>query len=272
MEERAHAKVNVFLRILCRRDDGFHEIETLMAPVTLYDCLEVAPAHTFEFHCDEPDLAGDDNLVVRAARLFFSETKREPKVRLRLQKRIPHGAGLGGGSSDAAATLRALNRFFETRVSNAKLHELAAQLGSDVSFFLQKGAAICSGRGEIVTPTALPRPLILLLLKPDFSIPSSWAYSRWQSNQQVTDADQRRKFGDVTFVNNLERPVFEKFIFLAHMKAWLLRQSEAVAAMMSGSGSTIFAVMRPNANAKLLAERAKSELDPGLWTCVCETI
>src|SRR5438045_3159458 len=197
MEELARAKVNLFLRVLRRREDGFHEIETLMVPIALHDSIEIEPANSFQFHCDERELAGEDNLVVRATRLFFSETNREPKVRLTLKKRIPHGAGLGGGSSDAAATLRALNRFFEAALPSEKLQELAAQLGSDVPFFLDTGAAICGGRGELVTPMTFPTPLNLLLLKPDFGIASSWAYSRWRANRENTGATyQPQKFGD----------------------------------------------------------------------------
>ena len=273
MEELARAKVNLFLRVLRRRQDGFHEIETLMAPVTLCDSLEIEPANKVEFRCDEPALAGEDNLVVRATRLFFSETNREPKVRLTLHKKIPHGAGLGGGSSDAAAALRGLNRFFDVGLSRERLSILAAQLGSDVSFFLNETAAICRGRGEIVTPAALPEPLSLLLLKPEFGIPSSWAYSRWQATREVAGEIYRpQKFGDIAFVNDLERPVFEKFVFLAQLKMWLLKQTEVSVALMSGSGSTIFAVLRSNVAGDLVAERAKSELDPRLWTCVCQTI
>jgi 4-diphosphocytidyl-2-C-methyl-D-erythritol kinase len=272
MEELAHAKVNLFLRVLRRRDDGFHEIETLMAPITLCDSLEIEPATEFGFHCEEPALASEDNLVVRAARLFFSETNREPKVRLTLRKEIPHGAGLGGGSSDAAAALRGLNRFFDAGLSSEKLGFLAAQLGSDVPFFLNESAATCRGRGEIVTPSALPAPLSLLLLKPEFGVSSSWAYSRWQATREGAGAIyQPQKFGDITFVNDLERPVFEKFVFLAELKSWLLKQSEVGAVLMSGSGSTLFAVMRPKLDADLVANRAKSELDPELWTYVCET-
>jgi 4-diphosphocytidyl-2-C-methyl-D-erythritol kinase len=273
MEELARAKVNLFLRVLRRREDGFHEIETLMAPITLCDSLEIEPANEFEFHCDEPALTSEDNLVVRATRLFFSEANREPKVRLTLRKKIPHGAGLGGGSSDAAAALRGLNRFFDTALSCERLSNLAAQLGSDVSFFLNETAAICRGRGEIVTPAALPEPLSLLLLKPEFGVASSWAYSRWQAAREVAGEIYRpQKFGDITFVNDLERPVFEKFVFLAQMKAWLGKQPEVGAALMSGSGSTIFAVMRPNADSDSIARCAKSELDPQLWSCACETI
>jgi 4-diphosphocytidyl-2-C-methyl-D-erythritol kinase len=273
MEELAHAKVNFFLRVLRRREDGFHEIETLMTQITLCDSLAIEPANKFEFHCDEPGLASDDNLVVCAARLFFSEANRQSNIRLTLRKKIPHGAGLGGGSSDAAATLRGLNRFFGAGLSSEKLTSLAAQLGSDVPFFLSETAAICTGRGEIMTPSALPEPLSLLLLKPEFGVPSPWAYSRWQATREAAGAIyQAQKFGAVTFVNDLERPVFEKFVFLAQLKTWLLKQPEISAALMSGSGSTIFAVLQSNVDGDLVAQRAKSELDSQMWSCACETI
>ena len=273
MEELAHAKVNLFLRVLRRREDGFHEIETLIAPIGLHDSVVIEPADGFEFQCGEPALAGDDNLVVRAARAFFFETNREPKVRLTLRKIIPHGAGLGGGSSDAAATLRGLNRFFDGELSNETLSSLAAGLGSDVSFFLNEKAATCSGRGEIVTATPLSVSLSLLLLKPEFGVPTAWAYSRWQTTRELAGKIyEPQKFAGVTLVNDLERPVFEKFVFLAQLKSWLRAQPEVGASLMSGSGSTIFAVMRPNADSGSLAARAKTELDPNLWTCACETI
>jgi 4-diphosphocytidyl-2-C-methyl-D-erythritol kinase len=273
VQELAHAKVNLFLRVLRRREDGFHEIETLMAPITLCDSLEIESANALEFHCDEPDLAGEDNLVVRAARLFFSKTNWEPKVRLTLRKKIPHGAGLGGGSSDAAAALRGLNHFFDAGLSSEKLKTLAAQLGSDVPFFVNETAATCRGRGEIVTPAALAEPLSLLLLKPEFGIPSAWAYSRWQGTRDIAgEIFQSQKFGEASFVNDLERPVFEKFVFLPQMKTWLLKQPEVGVALMSGSGATIFAVLQSNADGDLVVDRAKSDLDPELWTYVCQTI
>ena len=273
MTELAPAKVNLFLRVLRRRDDGFHEIETLMAPISLCDSLEIEPANDLQFHCDEPKLASDDNLVARAARLFFSEINREPRISLILRKRIPHGAGLGGGSSDAAATLRGLNRFFKAGLSSEKLAALAAQLGSDVSFFLNGKAALCGGRGEIVTPTALPASFSLLLLKPEFGVPSAWAYSRWQATREVAGTIYApQTVGDITFVNDLERPVFGKFVFLAQMKSWLGKQPEVSAALMSGSGSTIFAVLRPDVKAESVATRARDELDAELWSCACETI
>jgi 4-diphosphocytidyl-2-C-methyl-D-erythritol kinase len=273
IQELAHAKVNLSLRVLRRREDGFHEIETLMAPISLCDSVEIESANEFEFYCNDPGLVGNDNLVVQAARLFFAETTHKPNVRLTLGKKIPHRAGLGGGSSDAAAALRGLNRFFDARLSSEKLITIAAQLGSDVSFFVNETAATCSGRGEIVKAASLRVPLSLLLLKSEFGVPSSWAYSRWQTTREAAgEIYQSQKFGDITFVNDLERPVFEKFVFLAHVKSWLLKQPEVGAALMSGSGSTIFAVLRSNLDGDLVAKRAKSELDPELWSCVCDTL
>ena len=273
MEELAHAKVNLFLRVLRRREDGFHEIETLIAPITLHDSLEIELANDLQFHCDEPNLASDDNLVARAARLFFSEINWEPRIRLTLRKKIPHGAGLGGGSSDAAATLRGLNRFFDAGLSNERLSTLAAQLGSDVPFFLNETAAMCSGRGEIVMPTPLSASLDLLLLKPEFGVPSAWAYSRWHATRELASAIyEPQNFAGITLANDLEHPVFEKFLFLAQMKSWLRVQPEVGAALMSGSGSAIFAVLRSNVDGDALAARANSELDTNLWTCACETI
>src|SRR5438477_4425764 len=273
IEDMAHAKVNLFQQVLRHREYVFHENETFMAPITLCDSLELESANAFEFRCDEPGLAGDDNLVVRAARLFFFETNCAPKVRLTLRKEIPHGAGLGGGSSDAAAALRGLNRFFNAGLSSEQLRTSGAQLGSDVSFFVNETAATCNGRGEIVTPASLREPLSLLLLKPEFGVPSSWAYSRWQAAREAAgEIYQSQKFGDITFVNDLEHPVFEKFVFLAQVKSWVLKQPEVGAALMSGSGSTIFAVLRSNVDGDLVAKRAKSELDPELWSCVCETL
>jgi 4-diphosphocytidyl-2-C-methyl-D-erythritol kinase len=273
MEELAHAKVNLFLRVLRRREDGFHEIETLIAPITLHDSLMIEPADRLEFYCDQPGLAGDDNLVVRAARAFFAETNLEPKGRLTLRKTIPHGAGLGGGSSDAAATLRGLNRFFDAKLSNETLSSLAAKLGSDVPFFLKETTATCSGRGEIIMPAPLSASLNLLLLKPELGVASAWAYSRWHATRELDRTIYKpQKFAGIIFANDLERPVFEKFVFLAQMKSWLRQQPEVGAALMSGSGSAVFAAMRSSGDAELVAKRAKAELDPELSTCVCETM
>jgi len=274
MRVLAPAKINLSLKILSRREDGFHEIETLIAPVSLRDEINIDKKEKgIEFRCDDPSVPqGDDNLVVRAANRFFAATKLTPAVSIDLKKKIPHGAGLGGGSSDAAATLLALNRLFETNLAREELAKLGSEIGSDVPFFIFESAATCRGRGEIVSPVQLPEQLPILLLKPDFVVATAWAYSRWHDSREIPGVTYTaQKFAGQTFVNDLERPVFEKFVFLAQLKMWLLKQPEVGAALMSGSGSTIFAVMRPDVDVDLVAKRARDQLDPELWTCACET-
>ncbi len=219
--------------------------------------------------CDDRSVPpGDENLVVRAAKLFFEKTKVTAGVGIKLQKQIPHGAGLGGGSSDAASTLIALNQLFETKLSREEMAKLGSTIGSDIAFFLFESPAVCKGRGEIVEPTKLKKKLSILLLKPAFSVSSAWAYSRWQDSREIPRISyQLQNFDGQSFVNDLERPVFEKFIFLAQLKTWLLKQAEVGAALMSGSGSTVFAVMRDNADVDLVAKRARKELDPEIWVC-----
>jgi len=275
MQVLAPAKINLSLKILGRRGGGFHEIETLIAPISLYDKIDIEKqSRWIDFSCDDPTVpSGDENLVVRVAKAFFEKTKISSGVRIKLHKKIPHGAGLGGGSSDAAATLRALNQLFETKLSREELAKLGSTIGSDVSFFLFESVAVCKGRGEIVNPTTVKKKLSILLLKPAFSVSSAWAYSRWQDSREIPGIlYQPQNFDGQSFLNDLERPVFEKFVFLAQLKAWLLKQAEVGAALMSGSGSTVFAVMRDHADIDLVAKRAREELDPEIWTCASETI
>ena len=276
MQVLAPAKINLSLKILGRRNDDFHELDTLIAPISLYDeiGIEKRPEKGIKFRCDDPSVPqGDDNLVVRAAKTFFETTKIEPAVSIELKKKIPHGAGLGGGSSDAASVLLALNDLFETKLSREALVKMAEPIGSDVFFFLFQSVAVCKGRGEMVMPVKLQRQFSILLLKPAFAVSTAWAYSRWQHSREIPGiCYEAQEFAGQTFANDLERPVFEKFVFLARFKMWLLSQSEVGAGLMSGSGSTMFAVMRENADADSVATRAKAALDPELWTCACKTL
>ena len=277
MQVFAPAKINLSLKILGRREDGFHEIETLIVPISLCDEIKIDKDDAkegIEFRCDDASVPhGDDNLAVRAARTFLETAKVKSGVAIELKKKIPHGAGLGGGSSDAATTLLALNELFKTNLPREALAKMGETIGSDVPFFIFQSAAICRGRGELVTPLKFHEQLSILLLKPAFAVPTEWAYSRWQDSREIPGVPYAaQQNADQTFLNDLERPVFEKFVFLAQLKTWLLRQPEVGAALMSGSGSTVFAVTRPNADVDRLATRAKSELDPELWTGACETI
>jgi 4-diphosphocytidyl-2-C-methyl-D-erythritol kinase len=275
MQVSAPAKVNLSLRIVAKRADGFHEIETFIAPVSLADTLNIEKqGRWIDFQCDDPTVPqGDDNLVVRAAKIFFEKIKVKGGAAIQLQKKIPHGAGLGGGSSDAASTLVALNELFETNLPREALAELAVTIGSDVPFFIFESAAMCRGRGELITPAPLQEQLSLLLLKPEFGVPTPWAYGRWLDSREIPDVVYSPQgFDGLRFSNDLERPVFQKFVFLAEIKMWLLKQPEVGAALMSGSGSAIFAVLRKRVDAEVLAERARRELDPKLWTYAVRTL
>ena len=275
MEILAPAKINLSFRIKGRRADGFHEIETLMAPISLADRLKIERAGEdgrIHFSCDDSSLpSGDDNLVVRAAKLFQERTKITTGIAVWLEKKIPHGAGLGGGSSDAASTLLGLNELFDARLPQNDLLKLAAELGSDVPFFIMRSAAICRGRGEIVEPVTVAAEAHLVLLKPNFAVATPWAYGRWKESRELSGVDYSpQELDGVRFVNDLERPVFEKFVFLARLKTWLRQQREVAVAMMSGSGSTMFAVLRDGAKAEELVDRGHAEIDPRLWSCVTQ--
>jgi 4-diphosphocytidyl-2-C-methyl-D-erythritol kinase len=276
MQLLAPAKINLSFQIKGRRADGFHEIETLMAPISFADRLTIEKTGTrdggIRFSYDDLSLPdGEDNLVVRAAKLFRQTAKLTEGIEIALEKKIPHGAGLGGGSSDAASTLLGLNELFAADLDQEYLLKLAGQLGSDVPFFIMRSAAVCRGRGEIVTPTSVRTKFQLLLLKPDFGVPTPWAYRRWKESRQLPGVDYTAQdFAGVRFVNDLERPVFEKFVLLAHLKTWLRQQPEVAVALMSGSGSTVFTVLREDADSEELAARVRKQIDATLWTCSCE--
>ena len=276
MQFPAPAKINLSLRVVRRRKDGFHEIETLMAPIAIRDTLEIErqDAGGIDFTCSDTMLPTDGtNLVERAACGFFETTRIEPHVRIFLQKETPHGAGLGGGSSDAATTLLALDTVFETRLPLADLARIAAAIGSDIPFFLARSAAWCRGRGELVEPCTLPRSLPLLLMKPPFGVPTPWAYQRWRDSLEIPGVSYApQTLGGITLANDLERPVFEKFIQLPEMKRWLLAQPETAAALMSGSGSTMFAVLREKSDGPALAEKARAQFGEHTWLALTETV
>ena len=162
-----YAKINLTLEILGKRADGYHEVRTVMQTVGLADRLEVTAAADLSFTCSDPALATPDNLVYRAARLLQAEYAVRTGAALRLEKRIPVAAGLGGGSSDAAATIVALNRLWNLQLSLTEQRRLAAALGSDVPFFLTGGTALATGRGERITPLPpLPQYWVVLVLLP----------------------------------------------------------------------------------------------------------
>ncbi len=265
---QAPAKLNLSLRVTGKRDDGFHEIDTLMVKIPeLADVVTFEKAEKFSFLCDDPALPADEsNLVVKAVRAYKAAAGVACEFAISLKKAIPHGAGLGGGSSDAATTLLGLDQLHDNQLGAEHLHEIAAALGSDIPFFLKPGAARCTGRGEIIQNVPSPAPLRVLLLKPSFAVPTPDAYGRWSGSKELPDMlYAAQEIDGITLVNDLERPVFGKHRFLAEMKQWLLMREECTAALLAGSGSTLFAVLRDGADPAELARSARHELDPGLW-------
>jgi len=271
---KAPAKLNLSLRVLAKRTDGFHEIDTLMVKLPgLSDEITFSPATEFSFLCDDPTIPNDaQNLVVKAVRAFESATGTPPLFSICLKKIIPHGAGLGGGSSDAATTLSGLNQLHGHPLAVPVLYELAATLGSDIPFFLSTGASRCTGRGEKTAPVPSPPSLSVVLFKPSFPVPTADAYGRWQTSLEIPGIRYSpQELPGISLINDLERPVFQKHRFLAELKQWLLERRETTAALMSGSGSTVFAVLHADADAQALATAARAELDPALWCWIGKT-
>ena len=276
LEVLAPAKVNLSLRILGKRPDGYHDLRSLVCPVSVFDRLRLRAGSGagILFRCSDPTIPSDGtNLVVRAARLFCDQVGIEPALEIDLEKGIPHGAGLGGGSSDAAATLRGLNQLYGNDLSVEALSLMAEQLGSDVPLFLRSGAVWIAGRGERVEAATLPREWSLLMVKPGFGVPTPWAYGALAGAGELPGIDfGGRDIGGVVLENDLERPVFGKYLLLAEVKRWLSEQERCLGALMSGSGSTVFGVFDVDGEAEECAERFSEEFGGEFWVRVARTL
>ncbi len=265
MKQFAPAKINLYLHILGRRADGFHELETLMAPISLGDTLDIDLISSgIEFTCSDPALSdAGENLATRAARLFLEEFKLSTGVRIHLDKKVPVGAGLGGGSSDAAAVLLALRQLTKTDCPDEKLVELAARLGSDIPFFIYSRPAICKGRGEIIEPIKLREELQGLLVHPGFGVSTPWAYKTYAQNPAKGESGVN--FCDFTLRNDLEIPAFGKYPWLPTVKTWFREQPEVVDSLMSGSGSSVFALTEHPDTIETLRQRFLAEYGQTLF-------
>lgn len=277
IEVEAPAKTNLWLRILGKREDGYNEIDTRMVGLSLSDKIAIeviSDSQELSFSCSDDSLGtGEDNLVVRAIRIIEERSERRFGLRIHLDKQIPLAAGLGGGSSDAAAVLKCMNLLFDLNFSIDDLSEMAATLGSDVPFFVYESPCDCTGRGEIVTPVKIEQELPVLLVKPPFGVSAAWAYQNREKSIEIPGvvySPQVCPWGEMR--NDLERPVFEKFLFLARLKGWLLDQEETHAAIMSGSGSTLIVVLVKSDVGERLTEKIKERFGETMWTYVGHTL
>lgn len=244
MQVRSHAKINWALRILGRRPDGYHDLETLFQTISLHDTLTIRESDELRLTCDDPSIPTDEsNLILQAARALGV-----PPVEIELTKRIPAEGGLGGGSSNAAATLVALAQMFG--VDERALHQIALSIGSDVPFFLVGGTAYATGRGEelVSLPPAPEIPLLLLFPEERVATPAAFRMIRRYSQPAGVEAFDDALRGDLLahrdlLRNDFETPVFESIPRLGQLKR-RVEESGAAWAGMSGSGSTIVGAYR----------------------------
>ena len=273
MTVRSYAKINLGLRVLGRRGDGFHELSTVFHRVNLHDTVQLAATDGgVTLESDRDDIPTDDgNLCVRAARLLL-DGHRGHGVHIVLRKSIPMGAGLGGGSSNAATVLRHLPTLLGLRVSEDELREMAALLGSDVPFFLQDGSAVARGRGEVLEYVAWSCPWWILLVNPGIHVSTAWAYGALRLEARPADPDMHdllaRAPQDATALatllrNDFEAPVMDAHPGIREAREAMLRAG-AAGALMSGSGSSVFGLFADEAAARACA----AGFAPGQVLCV----
>jgi 4-diphosphocytidyl-2-C-methyl-D-erythritol kinase len=272
---RAYAKVNLSLEVLRKRSDGFHDLVSVMQAVSLFDEIDCDDDIELQFASSDPALVGDDNLVMRAARLMRELAPGRPGASLELHKSIPYAAGLGGGSSDAAATLKSLNDRWLLDLSLETLVDIGATLGSDVPFFLYGGTALVSGRGEFVTPLPDPEPAWYALVKPPLSVatgdifgalsPNDWTDGTCTHAVATEICDRRRvRLG----MNGLQKSVFHRYPD-AYTCFEDLDRATPGRAFMSGSGPTVAALCESESEAQHVVATVKR---PERWTAVARSM
>lgn len=249
----SYAKINWMLRVMGRRDDGFHSLCTVFQTVSLHDTLTFRKGTELTLTCDDPAVPTDGtNLCLKAARALMDRFGVNSGAAIHLEKRIPSPGGLGGGSSNAAATLIGLNRLWELNAGDSDLQEIADGLGSDVPFFLTGGTAAGMGRGEVIEPIADKVEHFMLIVTPDVSVPTRDAYAGLAA-PNLTNVDLNRilrvcrleaenlDLHHSVLINDFEASVFSAFPEIKRVKQALLDLG-AVNAAMSGSGASVFAI------------------------------
>ena len=265
---KAPAKINLFLEILGKRDDGYHEIETVMQEIDLVDNLQFEEIQEgVRLNCNDKNIPSDENnLVCKAANLILNECGIRKGVLISLEKNIPVGAGLGGGSSDAAATLKALNLLWKIGLNDAELMEFAAKLGSDIPFFIKGKTALCSGRGEKITPIEVRSEMNYLVIFPHINISTATIYRNLKIDLTkkiidvsfFLDALKHRKLADISklLYNRLEEVIFATYPDLLDVKS-ALDHFDFCGLSVSGSGSAFFGLCKD----KQQAEAIKSKIE-----------
>ncbi len=260
LEIKAPAKINLGLKVVEKRTDGYHNIETVFYPINLFDIITFTHSESTSFICkNNKGLMIKDNSILQAVELLEESCKRKICVNIELEKNIPLGAGMGGGSSDGATALVALNEFFNLKLDDAKLHQLALEIGSDSPFFVNPRPSFAALRGEKLTRINLEIPFPILIVNPRIHISTKWAYDKIKPGPSKVEIQKVFEEGNINFsslknivVNDFEDVVFEKYKEIRNIKESLY-ESGASFSLMTGSGSTVFGIFE-NIN---LAEEAE---------------
>ncbi|MFC1490727.1 4-(cytidine 5'-diphospho)-2-C-methyl-D-erythritol kinase [Candidatus Latescibacterota bacterium] len=251
--EKAPAKINLGLNIINKRDDGYHELLSIFQTVSIYDTLEISLSGNPGMICEHPDVPVDSsNIILQAEHLLSKDFNDLPPVHYVLDKQIPVGAGLGGGSSDAAAALRGLNKIHNLKLSDKSLYDYACELGSDVPFMINGGTSVVSGRGEILLDVEWPFDFTYLVVYPNIAVSTAWAYKsleelggEYSEYKKITDDLSGGKLDEKEFLrllsNDFENTVFEKYPLLGKIKSDIISYG-AETSIMSGSGSSIVGI------------------------------
>jgi 4-diphosphocytidyl-2-C-methyl-D-erythritol kinase len=273
---RAPAKVNLTLRVVGRRADGYHLLDTVIVPISLYDDIEIRKVRATKksrrplitVFCANPAVPnGPDNLAYRAAELLLARAKIKQPIEIRIRKRIPIGAGLGGGSTDAAATLNGLNRIFKLKLSAKILERLGLTLGADVPFFVRGRPARARGIGERLQPLRGLPAISLVLVYPGFPVSTAWVYRNLPRKLTIPDLNNSiltrlKNVSDLgaLLVNDLEELTLNRYPKIAIIKEKLLRAG-AAGCLMSGSGSSVFGIFHSNRKARVAFRKIAAEED-----------
>lgn len=258
----APAKINLYLKILGQRSDGYHDIHSLIQAIDLYDTVVVTRTESgISMNCDDPKLPADSsNLAWKAADLMLQKAKVSGGVAISLAKRIPYGAGLGGGSSDAAAVMKAINRIYGLNLGWQRLAEWSSELGSDMPFFFSNGTAIVSGRGEIVTSVEVLQSCFVLLIVPGFRISTKDAYQglRLYLTKFSVMSDINLKTSGSEFFKTLYKlgNDFQRMVMADHPEIGscisVLQRGGASYVALSGSGSAFFGLFEREIDTELV--------------------
>jgi len=273
------AKVNFFLRVIGKRSDGYHELVSLMSPVSLYDSITICfNSDKIQVKCAHPQVPDDEtNLAYRAAEVFFKAAGINGGVDIFIEKCIPIGGGLGGGSSNAATVLMALNRWYQKPLSEKQLRELALLLGADVPFFILQKTALVTGIGEKLMPLNIRIEFPLLIVYPNVSVSTAWAFKNLNLNLTINKIDAikanlifRYQSSTIDWLqdiqNDLEQVTFKKQLILKKIKKKLIELG-ALASVMSGSGSCIVGIYADQNSCQNAFETIKTHSTHEVFQC-----